>query len=203
MKEGVIATPFGFASLAFDSAGALTRLTLVRDGASPTQDGGAPAPDSVSPPPDTSSLPETAREAVRQLNEYFAGERRKFTVPLAPQGTAFQLAVWDELTRIPYGSTITYGELARRVDARLGQTAAQQAGLDPAAEPRRQHGLPSGGSLRIRAVGRTNGQNPIWIIIPCHRVIGADGSLTGYAGGIDVKRALLELEGALTGSLFS
>jgi methylated-DNA-[protein]-cysteine S-methyltransferase len=117
----------------------------------------------------SASLPEPAREAVRQLEQYFAGARREFTVPLSPQGTPFQLAVWDELQRIPYGTTITYGELA----ARLG---------DPKA---------------IRAVGRANGANPIWIIIPCHRVIGADGSLTGYAGGIDVKRALLELEGAL------
>jgi O-6-methylguanine DNA methyltransferase len=181
-----IATPFGPASLAFDSAGALTRLTLARDGALNPQDGGAPAPDPATlpvPSPDPAlpdapaALPEPAREVVRQLAEYFAGARREFTVPLSPQGTPFQLAVWDELTRIPYGSTITYGELA----ARLG---------DPQAS---------------RAVGRANGLNPIWIIIPCHRVIGADGSLTGYAGGIEVKRALLEHEGALKprgGNLF-
>ncbi len=235
-------TPFGPAVLAFDDAGALTRLTLARGGALKTQDGGAPAQPrhsatnsstlsasrqsscdanetqsqnnevaslvkevgegkvverevtqcqeaSWQAATGSASLPAPAREVVRQLDEYFAGARREFTVPLKPQGTPFQLAVWDELTRIPYGATITYGELARRVDARFGATAAQQAGLDPAQAP--------GGSLRIRAVGRANGLNPIWIIIPCHRVIGADGSLTGYAGGIAVKRALLELEGAL------
>lgn len=103
-----------------------------------------------------------------QLNEYFAGTRRTFRVPLAPAGTPFQLAVWDALQAIPYGETVAYGQLAQRL------------GLVNAA----------------RAVGLANGSNPIPIIIPCHRVIGADGSLTGFGGGLPIKRALLSLEGA-------
>jgi len=109
-----------------------------------------------------------------QLDEYFAGTRHEFHLPLAPLGTEFQQRVWNELRRVPYGKTITYSELA----VRLGDAKA------------------------VRAVGRANGANPIWIIIPCHRIIGADGSLTGYAAGIEVKRYLLELEGALPRSLF-
>jgi len=111
----------------------------------------------------------------RQLEAYFAGRLRCFDLPLAPRGTPFQLRVWAELQRIPYGRTLSYGELARR----LG---------DP--------GL-------SRAVGAANGANPISIIIPCHRVIGADGSLVGYGGGLELKRALLELErGPVSGRLF-
>ncbi|MGN1019854.1 MAG: methylated-DNA--[protein]-cysteine S-methyltransferase [Aristaeellaceae bacterium] len=106
---------------------------------------------------------------VRQLTEYFAGQRRVFDLPLHPVGTAFRLRVWAELQRIPYGQTITYGELARRV----------------------------GNARASRAVGGANHHNPISIIIPCHRVIGADGSLTGYGGGLDMKAALLRLEGSL------
>ena len=105
---------------------------------------------------------------VAQLAEYFSGTRRTFTLPLAPEGTAFQHAVWQALRAIPYGHTISYGELARR----LGRT----------------HGA--------RAVGLANGANPLPIIVPCHRVIGADGSLTGFGGGLPIKRALLALEGA-------
>ncbi len=104
-----------------------------------------------------------------QLGEYFAGERRSFDLPLAPSGSSFQQRVWEQLRRIEYGNTISYGELACRVG-------------DPNA---------------ARAVGLANGANPIAIIIPCHRVIGADGSLTGYGGGIERKRVLLELEGSL------
>ena len=175
-----LVTPLGSAACTLDDAGRLRELKLTSDtGQLP------PAPEHP-----------LAAQVQRQLTEYLAKARREFTVPLSPQGTPFQLVVWDELTRIPYGSTITYGELAQRVDARLGATAAQQHALDAPAEASGGRALPPGGSLRIRAVGRANGQNPIWIIIPCHRVIGADGSLTGYAGGIDVKRALLELEGA-------
>jgi methylated-DNA-[protein]-cysteine S-methyltransferase len=107
-------------------------------------------------------------EALRQLEEYFRGERRTFHLPLAPVGTPFQLAVWLALQGIPYGETVSYGELAGRV------------------------GLPGG----ARAVGLANGANPLPIIVPCHRVIGADGSLTGFGGGLDIKRALLSLEGA-------
>lgn len=110
---------------------------------------------------------ESACAAVtEQLREYFDGDRDAFTVRCAPRGTAFQLAVWSELQRIPYATTISYGDLARR----------------------------AGNSRAVRAVGRANGSNPIAIIIPCHRVIGADGSLTGYGGGLEMKRALLELE---------
>jgi methylated-DNA-[protein]-cysteine S-methyltransferase len=104
--------------------------------------------------------------AVEQLAEYFAGDRRLFDVPLRLEGTPFQQRVWRELVRIPFGRTITYAELARRV------------------------GNPSAS----RAVGNANGRNPISIIVPCHRVIGADGRLTGYAGGVDIKRRLLEWE---------
>jgi methylated-DNA-[protein]-cysteine S-methyltransferase len=104
----------------------------------------------------------------RQLEEYFAGRRRAFDVVLAPPGTAFQQRVWGELQRIDYGQTISYAELA----ARIGRPTA------------------------IRAAGAANGANPISILIPCHRVIGSSGSLTGYSGGLEVKRLLLELESA-------
>jgi methylated-DNA-[protein]-cysteine S-methyltransferase len=106
--------------------------------------------------------------AVRELEEYFAGERRTFSVPLAPRGTRFQLSVWQALRAIPYGETLSYGDLARRL------------------------GCPAG----ARAVGLANGANPLPIIVPCHRVIGTDGSLTGFGGGLAIKRALLALEGA-------
>ena len=101
-----------------------------------------------------------------QLDAYFRGELRAFDVDVAPRGTEFQRRVWDELRRIPYGETISYRALAERI----GRPAA------------------------VRAVGRANATNPIPILVPCHRVIGADGSLTGYAGGMDAKRALLDLE---------
>jgi len=103
-----------------------------------------------------------------QLQEYFDGTRRLFDLPLAPQGTAFQLDVWRELQRIPYGETISYGELARRIG-----------------KPR-----------ACRAVGLANGANPLPIVVPCHRVIGADGSLTGFGGGLPIKQRLLGLERA-------
>lgn len=109
-----------------------------------------------------------------ELAAYFAGERVTWTVPLAPVCTPFQHRVWERLRAIPYGSTQSYGDLARA----LG---------DPGA---------------IRAVGRANGLNPIAILVPCHRVIGSDGSLTGYAGGLERKRFLLTLEGALAAGLF-
>lgn len=105
-------------------------------------------------------------ETERQLKEYFSGKRTAFDIPLAPEGTDFQKRVWEELSKIPYGQTITYGEQAKR----LGRPKA------------------------ARAVGAANGRNPIGIIIPCHRVIGASGDLTGFAGGIEVKRELLRLE---------
>lgn len=104
--------------------------------------------------------------AREQLAEYFAGERTTFDVPLEPEGTAFQLRVWEELRAIPYGETRSYADIARQV------------------------GSPRG----FRAVGLANGRNPIAVIVPCHRVIGADGSLTGFGGGLDRKRTLLDLE---------
>lgn len=106
-------------------------------------------------------------ELRRQLDEYFAGRRRHFTVRLGPRGTEFQRTVWGALRAIPFGQTETYGELA----ARIGRPRA------------------------VRAVGAANAANPIAILIPCHRVIGSDGSLTGYAGGIGRKETLLRLEG--------
>jgi methylated-DNA-[protein]-cysteine S-methyltransferase len=104
----------------------------------------------------------------RQLEEYFAGERHSFDLPLAPAGTPFQQRVWEELRRIGYGETISYGELASRI------------------------GRPSA----ARAAGAANGANPVSIVIPCHRVIGSTGMLTGYGGGLEAKRFLLELERA-------
>jgi methylated-DNA-[protein]-cysteine S-methyltransferase len=101
-----------------------------------------------------------------QLEEYFAGSRTEFDVPLTMQGDPFQTRVWAELQRIPYGETTSYGQVAKRI----------------------------GASDAARAVGLANGQNPIAVIVPCHRVIGADGSLTGYGGGLERKRLLLELE---------
>ncbi len=114
--------------------------------------------------------------AVRtQLSEYFAGERSAFDLRLAPRGTVFQRRVWDALLGIPYGEKTSYSQIAKQ----LGNPGAS------------------------RAVGLANGKNPIWIVIPCHRVVGADGSLTGYAGGVAVKQALLELEGSCAqGRLF-
>ena len=109
------------------------------------------------------------QKAHGQLTEYLAGERRRFELPLAPEGTPFEQAVWAQLLKIPYGETCTYGGIA----ARLGKPGAS------------------------RAVGMANHRNPIGIIIPCHRVIGKDGSLTGYAGGLGIKERLLILEGAL------
>src|SRR3954451_24047661 len=106
------------------------------------------------------------RAAREQLDAYFAGERTAFDLPLRMRGTEFQRAVWAALSEIPYGETIDYGELARRVER-------------PGA---------------ARAVGLANGRNPVAIVIPCHRVIGARGTLTGYGGGLERKRALLELE---------
>lgn len=104
-----------------------------------------------------------------QLDDYFAGTRCSFELPLDPQGTTFQLQVWKTLATIGYGETISYAQLAQRI------------------------GKPSA----MRAVGAANGRNPLPIVVPCHRVIGADGSLTGFGGGLPVKRHLLELEGAL------
>jgi methylated-DNA-[protein]-cysteine S-methyltransferase len=123
----------------------------------PNQDGLDDAGDGATP---------VLKETTRQLEEYFAGERRTFDVPMELDGTPFQRAVWAQLSRIPYGETISYGELARRM------------------------GRPKG----PRAVGQANGRNPIPIIVPCHRVLASNG-IGGYGGGLPVKRALLAVEG--------
>ena len=115
---------------------------------------------------DADDLAPVLKETATQLEEYFAGERQEFDVPMELDGTPFQQEVWAELTRIPYGETISYGELARRV------------------------GRPSA----PRAVGQANGRNPIPIIVPCHRVLASNG-IGGYGGGLKVKRALLAVEG--------
>ena len=108
------------------------------------------------------------RQAKRELTEYFGGERKRFETRLAPDGTPFQHAVWKAISTVGFGETITYGELAR------------------------QAGYPG----HARAAGAATGRNPLTIIVPCHRIVGSTGSLTGYAGGLDRKRALLTLEGA-------
>ena len=110
--------------------------------------------------------PAPLTEAVRQLQAYFAGDLETFNLRLAPQGTPFQMEVWQRLRDIPYGQTISYGELARRI----------------------------GNPKASRAVGLANGSNPIPIVIPCHRVIGSNGKLTGYGGGLPIKEKLLALE---------
>ena len=112
-------------------------------------------------------------ECARQIREYLDGKRRSFDLPLAPEGTDFQRRVWIEIARIPFGETITYAELARR----------------------------AGAAGSARATGAATGRNPLSIVVPCHRVVGSDGSLTGYAGGIERKTRLLEIEDALHGTL--
>lgn len=111
-------------------------------------------------------LPPVLRQAVEELREYFAGERREFTLPLAPAGTPFQQQVWAALREIPYGATCSYGRIA----GRIGRPKA------------------------CRAVGMANNRNPIAIVVPCHRVVGASGALVGYAAGLEVKEMLLRLE---------
>ncbi len=118
---------------------------------------------------DFTPSPAAFREVTAQLEAYFGGDLKEFSLPLAPSGSSFQLAVWTELTKIGYGSTVSYGDIARALGKRL---------------------------VASRAVGLANGANPISVIVPCHRVIGSDGSLTGYGGGLDRKELLLRLEGA-------
>lgn len=119
---------------------------------------------------DTSTHPVLERTA-SQLEEYFAGDRQKFDLPLAPTGTPFQLAAWQALTAIPYGVTVSYGEQARRL----------------------------GDPNKARAVGAANARNPIPIVVPCHRVVGSSGSLTGFGGGLPTKAWLLEHEQRVAG----
>lgn len=152
MFEHVIQSPIGPLTLT-GTEEALTRLSF---------GGGQAGAGSPSP---------ALELAARELAEYFAGARREFTVPLAPEGTAFQLAVWSALREIPYGATASYRDIA----VRLGRP---------------------GGAV---AVGQANSRNPIPIIIPCHRIIGAGGQLVGYTGGLEIKRFLLRLEERLPG----
>lgn len=167
-----IDSPIGPLTGAVDERGRLVRLDFdVLPGTvveTTPNPAGAKAGDIIALSIDLAPPPAAAR-VIAELAEYFAGRRKKFTFPMAPRGTDFQRRVWSELRRIPYGRTMSYSELA----ARIGHPDA------------------------IRAVGRANGANPIAIVVPCHRVIGADGTLTGYGGGLDRKRFLLELEGAL------
>ncbi|HWO47919.1 MAG TPA: methylated-DNA--[protein]-cysteine S-methyltransferase [Solirubrobacterales bacterium] len=130
--------------------------------------------------PGRSRVPAEARKApmpevTEQLDAYFAAELRQFDLPLDLHGTPLQQAVWRALLQIPYGETATYGEQAARIDASLFDADVEAW-------------------QRARVVGAANGRNPVAIVVPCHRVIAADGSLTGYGGGLDRKRALLDLE---------
>jgi len=148
-----IESPVGPLMLVGDQA-SLRRLAFVRDGEPEPEDGWQR---------DTRG----ALDGVcRELEAYFAGRLTRFETPVVPEGTAFQRRVWQALCGIPYGRTVSYGELARQI----------------------------GAERAVRAVGAANGANPIAIVIPCHRVIGANGSLTGFGGGLPVKRALLDLE---------
>ena len=140
------------------------------------EEGGALVAIHFDAPADGSQRHERGGSAVltrahQQLSEYFAGSRREFDLPLRPAGTEFQRRVWDVLATVPWGTTTTYGAIAARL------------------------GLPPGAS---RAVGAANGANPLPVVLPCHRVIGSDGTLTGYAGGLERKALLLRLEGVAT-----
>jgi methylated-DNA-[protein]-cysteine S-methyltransferase len=151
-------------------------LTLV---AGPGGLRGLSFPGREGPPADATRRPMPA--VTDQLEAYFAGELQDFELDLDLHGTPLQRAVWRELAQIPYGTTTSYGELASRIDESL-----YRSGVEP--------------HQRARAVGDANGRNPVAIVVPCHRVIGADGSLTGYAGGLHRKRELLDLErGVLAG----
>ena len=145
----IIETPIGALNARVDDAGRLVELHFAEKR------------------PVVAEAPVGNWPVAQQLFEYFSGKRKAFELDLAPRGTEFQLAVWNALLAIPYGDTISYAELARRI------------------------GKPSA----VRAVGAANGANPIPVIIPCHRVIGSNGTLTGYGGGIERKQWLLALEG--------
>jgi len=153
MDYRIVVSPLGKILLAGDEEG--LQLVNFQEGAKPMHPGG-----------DWVQNETAFEQAAAQMAAYFDGRRQVFDLRLAPEGTPFYRRVWEQLQAIPYGETITYGELARRV------------------------GKPNG----ARAVGLANGRNPLPVVIPCHRVVGADGSLTGYGGGLEIKRALLELE---------
>jgi O-6-methylguanine DNA methyltransferase len=184
-----IATPLGVAWAVVDEHGALVHLDFERRPGPPDSCPGSPGSSPASSPEKRRGQagawrsqgsgdprkggriplernPKALQPLKRALERYFRGELRSFDLPLAPEGTPFQRRVWRALCRVPYGATVSYGELARRI----GRPGAS------------------------RAVGRANATNPISIVIPCHRVIGADGTLTGYGGGLGRKQRLLELE---------
>lgn len=148
MEECTIHTPLGIAKITGDVNGIATVSVLNSE-------------DAIS-----DVIPETLQDCVYQLQDYFEGKRKQFSLKLNPQGTEFQQRVWDALLTIPYGKTTSYLKLSKQ----LGDVKA------------------------IRAVANANGKNPLWIIVPCHRVIGSDGSLTGYAGGLHRKKWLIEHE---------
>ena len=163
-----ISTSIGELTLFVDDDGAVTRLDF--GGGQASGNGRATTAQAREADPIQRRAQDALDLAATQLREYLAGERSAFDLPLRATGNAFEQLVWAELVRIPYGETTSYGEIARRI----GHPGA------------------------ARAVGRANARNPIAIVVPCHRVIGSDGSLTGYAGGLDLKRALLALETAPT-----
>ncbi|MEZ4796897.1 MAG: methylated-DNA--[protein]-cysteine S-methyltransferase [Flavobacteriaceae bacterium] len=148
MESCIISTPLGAAKLEGNEIG-ISSLTVLNNDVTGSY-----------------TIPEVLEDAVSQLNEYFKGERKVFSLKLNPEGTDFQKRVWNALLKIPYGKTTSYLELSKTL----------------------------GDVKTIRAVANANGKNPLWIIVPCHRVIGSDGSLTGYAGGIHRKQWLLEHE---------
>jgi methylated-DNA-[protein]-cysteine S-methyltransferase len=152
----IVDSPIGDLLLTTDGQ-ALTGLYMLGGGAKP-------------PSPGWTRSAAALAGVAAELTEYFGGDRTSFSMPLAPSGTPFQLAVWEQLTRIPFGETVSYGDIA----AALGKRP-----------------------VASRAVGLANGRNPVAVIVPCHRVIGADGSLTGYGGGLDRKEWLLRHEGAM------
>ena len=148
MDSCIIASPLGFTRITGDDSGIESVIVLNSD----------ETPSDI--------IPDSLEDCVYQLHEYFNGQRHSFDLKLNPQGTDFQKQVWNELLNIPYGKTISYLDLSKK----LGDVKA------------------------IRAVANANGKNPLWIVVPCHRVIGSDGSLTGYAGGLHRKQWLLEHE---------
>ncbi|WP_257666490.1 methylated-DNA--[protein]-cysteine S-methyltransferase [Parapedobacter tibetensis] len=149
IQEAFIQTPLGITAIKGDESGIVSIYVLNSDTIAPS-----------------TVIPDCLETTIVQLQEYFAGTRKAFQLQLNPKGTDFQKNVWRELLNIPYGKTLSYLELSRK----LGDVKA------------------------IRAVAAANGQNPFWIVVPCHRVIGSDGSLTGYAGGLWRKKWLLEHE---------
>lgn len=148
METAYIKSPLGITKITGDANG-ITEISVLNDETEIT-----------------SKIPKDLKEAVAQLNDYFEGKRQDFDFKRNPAGTEFQQKVWQELLKIPYGKTMSYMDLSKK----LGDIKA------------------------IRAVASANGKNPLWIVVPCHRVIGADGSLTGYAGGLWRKKWLLEHE---------